>query len=109
MRIWAWGATCPTTNLCSLQARDLPPICISNQEMTIFLSIKMQQRTTSVSPFTPMLICFRYPKTRGAHIIGKKRVMQVLPNCTRARSEEHTSELQSRENLVCRLLLEKKK
>src|SRR5690606_41704942 len=28
---------------------------------------------------------------------------------TRDRSEEHTSELQSRENLVCRLLLEKKK
>src|SRR5690606_41795419 len=29
--------------------------------------------------------------------------------CARVRSEEHTSELQSRENLVCRLLLEKKK
>src|SRR5690606_40648015 len=30
-------------------------------------------------------------------------------NClSRSRSEEHTSELQSRENLVCRLLLEKK-
>src|SRR5690606_41277557 len=28
---------------------------------------------------------------------------------TSGRSEEHTSELQSRENLVCRLLLEKKK
>src|SRR5690606_39508211 len=28
---------------------------------------------------------------------------------TDPRSEEHTSELQSRENLVCRLLLEKKK
>src|SRR5690606_41891010 len=28
---------------------------------------------------------------------------------TTDRSEEHTSELQSRENLVCRLLLEKKK
>src|SRR6266511_1693857 len=28
---------------------------------------------------------------------------------TPSRSEEHTSELQSRENLVCRLLLEKKK
>src|SRR5690606_40231436 len=28
---------------------------------------------------------------------------------TGERSEEHTSELQSRENLVCRLLLEKKK
>src|SRR5215475_9621997 len=30
-------------------------------------------------------------------------------NAGLARSEEHTSELQSRENLVCRLLLEKKK
>src|SRR5215813_15349133 len=29
--------------------------------------------------------------------------------CTRKRSEEHTSELQSRPHLVCRLLLEKKK
>src|SRR5690606_40842639 len=31
------------------------------------------------------------------------------PARTERRSEEHTSELQSRENLVCRLLLEKKK
>src|SRR5207302_11337258 len=30
-------------------------------------------------------------------------------NSCLSRSEEHTSELQSRENLVCRLLLEKKK
>src|SRR3970040_2107497 len=29
-------------------------------------------------------------------------------NCTKTRSEEHTSELQSRRDLVCRLLLEKK-
>src|SRR3712207_6890578 len=29
--------------------------------------------------------------------------------CRRPRSEEHTSELQSRQYLVCRLLLEKKK
>src|SRR2546430_11489088 len=29
--------------------------------------------------------------------------------CTSTRSEEHTSELQSQSNLVCRLLLEKKK
>src|SRR5215475_16018688 len=35
---------------------------------------------------------------------------QTLRRLRRAsRSEEHTSELQSRENLVCRLLLEKKK
>src|SRR5690606_41336986 len=31
------------------------------------------------------------------------------PSASSERSEEHTSELQSRENLVCRLLLEKKK
>src|SRR5206468_10455877 len=31
------------------------------------------------------------------------------PRTRRARSEEHTSELQSRSDLVCRLLLEKKK
>src|SRR2546422_5578804 len=33
----------------------------------------------------------------------------VKYNSTRSRSEEHTSELQSRLHLVCRLLLEKKK
>src|SRR5436309_3793690 len=33
----------------------------------------------------------------------------IVPSRLRKRSEEHTSELQSRENLVCRLLLEKKK
>src|SRR3989442_9417249 len=34
---------------------------------------------------------------------------EVQPGERRARSEEHTSELQSRPHLVCRLLLEKKK
>src|SRR2546430_13243505 len=33
----------------------------------------------------------------------------ALRQCCRVRSEEHTSELQSQSNLVCRLLLEKKK
>src|SRR5260370_29451703 len=33
----------------------------------------------------------------------------VLPCCSSWRSEEHTSELQSHLNIVCRLLLEKKK
>src|SRR5690606_13981966 len=36
-------------------------------------------------------------------------VLAVTRPSRRARSEEHTSELQSRENLVCRLLLEQKK
>src|SRR2546428_5055618 len=37
------------------------------------------------------------------------RRWQAIPLAFRARSEEHTSELQSRSDLVCRLLLEKKK
>src|SRR5687768_18085331 len=34
---------------------------------------------------------------------------RAWPSSTKRRSEEHTSELQSRLHLVCRLLLEKKK
>src|SRR5690606_39907268 len=53
----------------------------------------------------------RRVKVTGLHnwlfSIGPRFVPRaVVP---RIRSEEHTSELQSRENLVCRLLLEKKK
>src|SRR5258708_30079294 len=33
----------------------------------------------------------------------------IVSDCFRSRSEEHTSELQSPDHLVCRLLLEKKK
>src|SRR2546427_3180006 len=39
---------------------------------------------------------------------GPQQVPEVLARY-QARSEEHTSELQSQSNLVCRLLLEKKK
>src|SRR5690606_40623197 len=49
----------------------------------------------------------------GTHVSGKTvgilgfgRIGKAI---ARRRSEEHTSELQSRENIVCRLLLEKKK
>src|SRR5207302_655264 len=44
----------------------------------------------------------------GADALTTSRISCVISAC-RARSEEHTSELQSRENIVCRLLLEKKK
>src|SRR5690606_39728731 len=41
---------------------------------------------------------------------GRRRLAGAAAGeVARIRSEEHTSELQSRENLVCRLLLEKKK
>src|SRR6266700_5586405 len=45
----------------------------------------------------------RYAHRRD-HGLGHRQPLGVA-----GRSEEHTSELQSRENLVCRLLLEKKK
>src|SRR6266478_10105450 len=38
-----------------------------------------------------------------------KATCRLIPRQSAARSEEHTSELQSQSNLVCRLLLEKKK
>src|SRR2546421_1980024 len=40
--------------------------------------------------------------------IATKGTQRMQP-CLKKRSEEHTSELQSRSDLVCRLLLEKKK
>src|SRR5690349_23380784 len=42
------------------------------------------------------------------HIFAATEVVR-LRRCEDVRSEEHTSELQSRRDLVCRLLLEKKK
>src|SRR2546422_11505722 len=45
----------------------------------------------------------RHPCPRGS------TPTRGLPRCCSSRSEEHTSELQSRLHLVCRLLLEKKK
>src|SRR5690606_42012698 len=52
----------------------------------------------------------RPPRTAFRNLL--LRGIRVVAGISRAwpgRSEEHTSELQSRENLVCRLLLEKKK
>src|SRR5690625_5977873 len=44
----------------------------------------------------------------GAGTLPLMLVAQTKEQVLRARSEEHTSELQSRDHLVCRLLLEKK-
>src|SRR5207253_3646615 len=59
-------------------------------------------------------LCRRQRKTAGC-AAGKNRALvggsnEILQRAAQpARSEEHTSELQSRGHLVCRLLLEKKK
>src|SRR3712207_8004338 len=53
----------------------------------------------------------RGPGDGGRHHLHQPRVERRRDDIVRAeaRSEEHTSELQSRQYLVCRLLLEKKK
>src|SRR5690606_41537898 len=47
-------------------------------------------------------------ESKGIHLFNKN-TFDYITSTGYLRSEEHTSELQSRENLVCRLLLEKKK
>src|SRR3712207_8058675 len=54
----------------------------------------------------------RLPAAEPAPGTHSPETTRAPPSCCRARperSEEHTSELQSRQYLVCRLLLEKKK
>src|SRR5699024_12536757 len=52
----------------------------------------------------------RNPVLHCGHLLCKDRgERQKVPTMEHRRSEEHTSELQSRFDLVCRLLLEKKK
>src|SRR3712207_7784260 len=51
-------------------------------------------------------------RTEGQQQLSRHHIVTVFVYAThdiRQRSEEHTSELQSRQYLVCRLLLEKKK
>src|SRR6266496_5038472 len=65
-----------------------------------FLMIRRPPRST-LFPYTTL---FRSPRRRF------RPFRWARPRCRPGRrSEEHTSELQSRRDLVCRLLLEKKK
>src|SRR5438093_12813104 len=73
-----------------------------------FLLIRRPPRST-LFPYTTL---FRSQAPAGddrQREIGRRREAQRPEGPQRLRSEEHTSELQSLTNLVCRLLLEKKK
>src|SRR5437016_9657732 len=51
-----------------------------------------------------------YPRSdTDVFVDSPKDINEFIENRVAARSEEHTSELQSLTNIVCRLLLEKKK
>src|SRR5437660_11839827 len=79
-----------------------------------FLMLRRPPRST-LFPYTTL---FRSPKC-ATHQTARKRTIKwrlrwltteiALHSICHPRSEEHTSELQSRGHLVCRLLLEKKK
>src|SRR5438034_4600017 len=67
-----------------------------------------KQRRRAVHEGRAGRAAMRIFRCRGANSFRPERAVQ---ECRRAlrRSEEHTSELQSHSDLVCRLLLEKKK
>src|SRR5258708_33392329 len=70
-----------------------------------FLMIRRPPRST-LFPYTTLFRSnLRYAAT---NISGLLQSARMRSDCKR-RSEEHTSELQSPDHLVCRLLLEKKK
>src|SRR5947209_15079966 len=63
------------------------------------------------STLFPYTTLFRSPSSPCCSLAtsGRWKVTAASASCCCWRSEEHTSELQSRQYLVCRLLLEKKK
>src|SRR5688572_32770771 len=85
----------------------LTPILRAMTSSFFFLMIRRPPRST-LFPYTTLFRSreevVRPGQARREHL----RVHRPHPALA-ARSEEHTSELQSQSNLVCRLLLEKKK
>src|SRR5690606_40318189 len=100
----------PTTEIYPLSLHDALPI---------FLDPLVEVRDVDVQPagrvvFDPEVVAaasLLAQREPGGRRCGERAEVEAdLVEARRAeRSEEHTSELQSRENLVCRLLLEKKK
>src|SRR5690606_42165426 len=90
----------PTTHLYTLSLHDALPILSSSIRIirTLLYILNIWWWDTEI-------------ETRWTNISAwqKNSWQKTPPKMDIIRSEEHTSELQSRENLVCRLLLEKKK
>src|SRR2546430_12802072 len=87
-------------------------ICVLDREIRyrclvffFFLMIRRPPRST-LFPYTTLFRSLVDPRD-GVHV--DLHDPEVRRHRADVRSEEHTSELQSQSNLVCRLLLEKKK
>src|SRR5207253_5501343 len=95
---------------CSAAHRDLHSFP-TRRSSDLFEMATVMRRPSRSRPFSwPIAFCassavFISTKPKPRDWPEKRSVMTVA-DCTR--SEEHTSELQSRGHLVCRLLLEKK-
>src|SRR5687768_18326793 len=83
-----------TTEIYTLSLHDALPICPTSVRSP---SAKRNRKSSSAA------------SSRSTAISRKRRQLRSTRKCGASRSEEHTSELQSRLQLVCRLLLEKKK
>src|SRR5947207_9477069 len=88
-----------TTELYTLSLHDALPIL--NQLMVSTSCARMRDRRRHTS------LDASRPQARATTSGGWLAAMSAR-TCSTARSEEHTSELQSHSDLVCRLLLEKK-
>src|SRR5207253_8654238 len=69
----------------------------------------LQQSVRGTLPKVPSGIAVGSPGQVEVSQLSNKLGSNTKPSVRGLRSEEHTSELQSRGHLVCRLLLEKKK
>src|SRR6202022_5042205 len=79
-------------------------MCFKRAPFSFFLMIRRPPRST-LFPYTTL---FR-SMAPSDEITGSTFTISSLGAIDRKRSEEHTSELQSHSDVVCRLLLEKKK
>src|SRR5882672_12077143 len=95
----AWTSPELTSRLTPLRIWRLP--IVADRSVVFFLMIRRPPRST-LFPYTTL---FRSSGFSGASTVSRRCLPS--PTCT-SRSEEHTSELQSHSDLVCRLLLEKK-
>src|SRR3712207_7724311 len=89
-----------TTEIYTLSLHDALPISTATTTSSPTCCATSSRSRTPASPRR----CTAPPRSGIA-----RRATWIARSATRSRSEEHTSELQSRQYLVCRLLLEKKK
>src|SRR3712207_8538479 len=76
---------------------------------TLFRSSDCRRASSACVDACTSRTCCRYRSASASSDVLDDRSCVVRLTASRTRSEEHTSELQSRQYLVCRLLLEKKK